>query len=256
MLRSVIGVVLASMAAAVWSGATAHAGTVAASRSAAHKSRHGRPRTRRSPRAGHRSPGRKAPPARRPQAAGAPASTGAGAPASTGAGAAAPPASVACPNGDLGPSPSNLAAIDQATICLIDQERTGRGLAALRENADLDTAAAGHTQDMVGSNYFDHTGPAGDSLLSRVIASGYMSACSGCSVGENIGIGQGERSTPRQMVAMWMSQPDHRANILDPGFREIGVGAIPAMPTEFAGPDAGPGATYTTDFGFLARAVG
>jgi uncharacterized protein YkwD len=35
-------------------------------------------------------------------------------------------------------------------------------------------------------------------------------------VGENLGFGAGEFSTPREIVAEWMRSPGHRANILRP----------------------------------------
>jgi len=44
-----------------------------------------------------------------------------------------------------------------------------------------------------------------------------------------------------------MHSPEHRANILNPGFREVGVGVVPGVPAPAAGGLAG--ATYTADFG-------
>ncbi len=159
--------------------------------------------------------------------------------------AAAPPA--ACPNAYLTPGVSNLPTIAGATICLVNRERAERGLPGLRENADLDRAAAGHSADMVTAGYFDHTGSQGDGPMARILASGYMTACSRCAVGENIGAGGTGSSTPAEMVAAWMGDPPHRANILDPGFRDIGVGAVAAVPVVVGGDS---GATYTADFAF------
>jgi uncharacterized protein YkwD len=156
------------------------------------------------------------------------------------------PAPAACPYyADLAPGGSNLPTIAHATICLIDRERAQRGLSGLRENAALDRTAAGHSADMIAAGYFDHTGPKGDTAVSRILASGYMTGCSGCALGENIGVGGTGSSTPAEMVAMWMADPPHRANILDPAFRDVGVGAVDAMPAVVGG---GPGATYTADF--------
>jgi uncharacterized protein YkwD len=42
----------------------------------------------------------------------------------------------------------------------------------------------------------------------------------------------------------WMDSPGHRANVLKPGFRELGVGVVARAPES---DDAG--ATYTVDFG-------
>jgi uncharacterized protein YkwD len=46
-------------------------------------------------------------------------------------------------------------------------------------------------------------------------------------------------------VAAWMNSAPHRANILKPAFRVIGIGIRPGVPVS----SGGQGATYTTDFG-------
>ena len=43
-------------------------------------------------------------------------------------------------------------------------------------------------------------------------------------LGETIGWGCGELSTPEQMVQMWMDSPPHRKTLLDPRFKIVGVG--------------------------------
>ena len=49
-----------------------------------------------------------------------------------------------------------------------------------------------------------------------------MSQCHASAAGENIAKGN---VTPAQMVAMWMGSPGHRANILNPRYTAIGIGA-------------------------------
>ena len=46
-----------------------------------------------------------------------------------------------------------------------------------------------------------------------------------------------------------MASPGHRANILDPSYRETGIGVSPQAPVAFAGGQ--PGAIYTQDFGVI-----
>jgi uncharacterized protein YkwD len=48
-----------------------------------------------------------------------------------------------------------------------------------------------------------------------------LHSCSASRVGENIAYGN---VSADQMVAMWMSSPGHRANILRPEFTHLGVG--------------------------------
>jgi uncharacterized protein YkwD len=47
----------------------------------------------------------------------------------------------------------------------------------------------------------------------------------------------------------WMHSPPHRANILDPGFRDAGVGVARGYPLGGARGSA----TYTVDFGARSR---
>jgi uncharacterized protein YkwD len=148
------------------------------------------------------------------------------------------------------PTASDLAQIEAATLCLVNQQRVANGLVALKDNAKLDSAATYHSNDMVAQDYFDHTGPSGDTLESRVQASGYIPSGWGYTLGENIGAATGDLSTPASMVSTWMNSPDHRANILTPDFRDSGIGVAANVPAEMS--DGLPGATYTQDFGALS----
>src|SRR4051794_12612649 len=55
------------------------------------------------------------------------------------------------------PSATGIGPAGQTTICLINRERTRRGLPALRENALLSQASLQHSEDMVRAQYFEHT---------------------------------------------------------------------------------------------------
>jgi hypothetical protein len=128
-----------------------------------------------------------------------------------------------CAGADVVPSAGSEIATAHAVICLIDAERAARGLPALREAALLDLAAGRFAAQMVALRFFDHTAPDGSELEDRVAATGYAAL----SVGEDIGEGAGaDASSAAAMVAMWMDSAPHRANILDPGFREAGAGVV------------------------------
>jgi uncharacterized protein YkwD len=58
-------------------------------------------------------------------------------------------------------------------------------------------------------------------------------------------------ATPAAIVASWMASPGHRANILDPDFRDSGVGVVARAPRRYA--NGQPGATYTQQFGAVTR---
>jgi uncharacterized protein YkwD len=66
------------------------------------------------------------------------------------------------------------------------------------------------------------------------------------SLGENIAWGSGELASPAAIVRSWMHSSGHRRNILDGGFRNIGIGVASGAPADVQGQ---PAATYTTDFG-------
>ncbi len=162
-------------------------------------------------------------------------------------GAAVSPAAAArCANATEVPSVADVAAARATVLCLVNRERTARGLRALRANRLLDRAAARHSADMVRHGYFDHTSPAGSTLTSRVTASGYLGHTRAWMAGENIAWGDGPLGTPAAIVDAWMHSPGHRANILRRQFREVGTGVVAGVPVDDAGLA---GATYTQDFG-------
>jgi uncharacterized protein YkwD len=150
------------------------------------------------------------------------------------------------------PSATDIAQVRAATLCLVNRERAAHGERPLRPNARLGRAAQAHTQSMVEENYFEHVGPRGQTPLQRMRSVGYISSSrSGYEVGENIAWGTLWLSSPRAIVASWMASPGHRANILDPRYRETGIGIAPRAPASLA--DGQPGAIYTQDFGVIKR---
>jgi uncharacterized protein YkwD len=155
-----------------------------------------------------------------------------------------------CPDVELRPSSEDLERVRQATVCLVNRERTDRGEAALHFDSHLEAAAQGHSESMAAGDYFEHVGPGGQTPLDRMRAAGYMSSSqAGFEVGENIAWGTGSLSTPRAIVAAWMASPGHRANILDSHFRDSAVGVAPRGLASLS--HGQPGGMYTQDFGVI-----
>ncbi|MDI2131790.1 CAP domain-containing protein [Yinghuangia seranimata] len=102
-------------------------------------------------------------------------------------------------------------------VDLVNVQRANNGCAPLTANTKLQTAAQGHSDDMVARNYFAHNSPEGSSAGDRINATGYQWS----TWGENIAMGQ---RTPAEVMDAWMNSPGHRANILNCSFTEIGVG--------------------------------
>jgi uncharacterized protein YkwD len=156
-------------------------------------------------------------------------------------------AGAACPDVDVAPSAATVAAVAEATLCLLNGERADQGLAPLAANDKLATAAAAYAQDLVAGSYFSHTGRDGSDVLDRIERTGYIRDDRPWRVGENLAWGTGALATPASIVRAWMNSPGHRANILNARYREIGVGVAPGNP---ARPD-GTGGTYATAFGAI-----
>jgi uncharacterized protein YkwD len=155
-----------------------------------------------------------------------------------------------CDDTHLVPTRSNSGRIEAATLCLVNVQRARHGERALRPNADLGRSAAAHSQDMVARNYFDHTSPAGETLLDRIKASTYLPPRVGYILGENIALGTMQLATPAAIVDSWMRSPGHRANILNADFRDSGLGVVARAPRRYS--QGQPGATYTQQFGAIA----
>lgn len=150
-----------------------------------------------------------------------------------------------CSGTTLTPSASNVAAVAKATLCLLNAERGARKMKPLRPNPLLRKAAASHAVDMVRKTYFAHDSLDGRDFAQRIQAAGYLRRARNYSVGENLGWAATTLDTPRTMVQLWMDSPGHRANILQPRFREIGIAITRGVPV----PDADAGSTYVTEFG-------
>jgi uncharacterized protein YkwD len=152
----------------------------------------------------------------------------------------APAALAACAGGDLSASDSGAVA---ATLCLLNAQRADHGLKAFTESATLDRAADDYAADMVKRRFFDHVSPGGGTMMDRITAAGWVPSGS-WSAGENIAWGSGSLATPASIVDGWMRSAGHRANILDGGFTQIGIGIAAGAPQ---GGVRG-GGTYVTDF--------
>lgn len=133
----------------------------------------------------------------------------------------------------------------RAAVCLINKRRVRRGMPRLRINRRLTRAAMWHTHDMIRRNYFGHVSKRGRDVVDRLYKTRYLGGRFSWRVGENLAWGSGYRGTPRQIVRAWMRSAGHRRNMLDPRFREIGIGVIARAPIRTDLPTA----TYTTTFG-------
>ncbi len=150
----------------------------------------------------------------------------------------------ACPGSDLQPTAANLPQVEAATLCEINIQRGQHGLAALTANSVLQAAALEHSNDMVDNNFFSHDSSSGEDFEDRILRFNYAPPNTRWVAGENIAWGTLSLSTADSIVQSWMNSPEHRANILHAGYKELGVGVVASTPS--GDPS---GATYTADFG-------
>ncbi len=155
----------------------------------------------------------------------------------------APSAAAACAGADTAPADAAPQRAARTVICLINRERAAHGLSALRANRALRRAARGHARDMVVRGYFAHDTPEGRTPAARALA--YTARADRWTVGENLAWGSGPIATPRQTVINWMQSPTHRANVLRPVFREVGIGVVKGSPR----PQVAHAFTYAASFG-------
>ncbi len=133
----------------------------------------------------------------------------------------------------------------RALLCLLNVQRRAHGLRSLRANSRLRRAATAHSSAMVRRRFFSHVQPGGVGLASRLRRTRYITPNLVWRVGENIGFGRGSSSKPSWMIRAWMRSTLHRAVILQPRYREVGLGIVNGVP----GRPRARGATFTADFG-------
>ncbi|MEX6502623.1 CAP domain-containing protein [Pseudomonas zhanjiangensis] len=88
--------------------------------------------------------------------------------------------------------------------------------APLAWSAALGTAAETHSRAMANGNFFAHRDRDGHTPSDRAELAGY----SGGRIGENIAAGL---DNPGKVVAGWLASPGHCANLMNPGFSELGA---------------------------------
>ena len=113
---------------------------------------------------------------------------------------------------------SNMNSDEKEVFDLINKQRTDNGLAALKNDSEVQRVARIKAQDMVDNNYFSHTSPTYgspfDMLKSFKIS--YKTA------GENIA----GNSSNSSAVTAWMNSSGHKANILNSNFNYTGIGVV------------------------------
>jgi uncharacterized protein YkwD len=116
--------------------------------------------------------------------------------------------------------PLESSTIEKELLKWINGERKKRNIPEVRFDAELNTLAKSHSQDMAQNENFSHLSSDGKTYTERLIRSGiYFSAN-----GENVAFS--ETFYPEYIHKSLMSSPEHRENILNPMFNQVGIGVV------------------------------
>ncbi len=113
-------------------------------------------------------------------------------------------------------------AAENQMLDLINHERTSRGLSALTINDKARAVARTYSQRMLAEGLFSHIDNDGKSPFDRMRAGGVEFGIAG----ENLALAPTLQLAHKGL----MNSPGHRANILRPAFRTVGIGIIDAGP--------------------------
>jgi uncharacterized protein YkwD len=110
-------------------------------------------------------------------------------------------------------------------LVALNSVRRRRGLMALRLSPALTAAAAAHSHEMAADGYFDHRSADGSPFWKRVERFYPTGHARMWALGENLLWSSPGIDAPTA-IQMWMGSPEHKKNMLDPRWREIGLSAL------------------------------
>ena len=105
----------------------------------------------------------------------------------------------------------------EEVVRLTNQKRTEAGLAPLTYNQTLAGAAYTKGRDMIDRDYWAHVAPDGTQPWKFFSDFGYRYRYAGENLARDF-------SSASSVVDAWMNSPTHRENILNPKYKEIGIG--------------------------------
>ena len=120
---------------------------------------------------------------------------------------------------------SAMRALEGDMLVGVNRVRSRRGLKPLRLSPRLTAAAMQHSREMARRGYFSHDSVNGSAFWKRIErfygSSGYRSWV----VGENL-LWSSPSVDAAGALRMWMQSPEHRANLLNRQWREVGLAAV------------------------------
>ena len=123
-------------------------------------------------------------------------------------------------------------------------QRTSHNEPALQFNARLASAAQAKAHDMATRQYWSHVTPDGREPWSFIDKTGYQYEAAG----ENLAYGFG---TSDQVIAAWMQSPEHRANVLNADYQDVGFATAKVTNLQGTGPQTIIVALYAEPVGMI-----
>jgi uncharacterized protein YkwD len=159
----------------------------------------------------------------------------------------APSGGVADVHGTMAPSNQ----LQTALLGQVNALRAAKGLERLRLSPALSAAAGRHSTEMARRGYFSHYSANGASFSSRIEQLYSPRGFHSWTVGENLLWASPDVGALRALK-LWLASPPHRANLLSPRWREIGLAAVhsTSAPGVYGGR---PATVITADFGARTR---
>jgi uncharacterized protein YkwD len=156
--------------------------------------------------------------------------------------AAAAPAGVPSSRGE-----AQMGTLETGVLKQLNAVRAQYGLTPVKLSASLSAAAASHSQEMGLDGYFEHDSYDGTAFWKRIVRWYPSNGFGYWTVGENLLWSSPDVDASRALD-LWMQSPEHKANILAPRWREIGISAVhlTTAPGTYRGL---PVTIITTDFG-------
>jgi uncharacterized protein YkwD len=121
-----------------------------------------------------------------------------------------------------------------ALLRAMNEARHAHGLASLRIDARLQRTSRNHSSAMLRTDTFTH-----GAFTARIRKAGVRAP----RIGENLAWAIGPLAEAHSFVSLWLASPEHRANLLRPGYRTVGVGIQVGSFEGYAG-----ASVVTTDF--------
>jgi uncharacterized protein YkwD len=122
---------------------------------------------------------------------------------------------VLVPAASAGTQAPTLTASERSLLGEVNAVRRSHGLRPLSVDPTLVRVARAYSVTMLRTNQFTH-----GNMSARLTGSGAR----GPAFGENLAWGTGPYGAAKFVVRSWMASPGHRANLLRPGWRRVGLG--------------------------------